>query len=530
MAASKLIGNHDVICETGTKPPRWVSRERLIRSGLLFVILAVGAWLRFDGLGNKSLWLDESLSWRLSTFPVPELIARTGSKGTVHPPCYFVVLRGWSWLIGDSEVSLRSLAALCGVATIAAMYWTIRAGGRLDNDCDDVVPFASPEHLRYRGAPTVIARNEFGALLAAALVALNAQHIHASKQVRMYSMAALLLLLGTYMLFVALAARHHRWLPWAAFATVALAACYTHYFAAVSVGAQMLFAVGYLVVRFARTSVAISPLAPDPATANEIRPNAIGSATSVVADGQNALRAQLRCAAVVAIVLIVCYLPWLSSVARHSTTFRTTFPNATTAQTVFINIYEAVLGTPADVTSASTTEGVIAGVALLAVLAFLAFSRSVLGGFLVITGTCPALVSIVYSLFSDRSAFYSRYLSFAQLSWLAGIALVCQRIRCWPERWLVTALSIGWGIYSCWASWPIIGPAAEAGMRAAVQCIFTQREASEPVLVESPFAYFGVRYYARHYTSMPLLCSKTGRPESWIREAWRAAFLLSRAS
>ena len=501
-------------CTVAIEPLCEDGHHRLFRAAVLFAIVLIGGWLRFHGIGNKSLWFDESISWRLSTFPVPEIIARTGSTGTVHPPCYFVLLRGWSWLAGDSEVALRSLSALCGVGTIVGTYWMLREGGRLGSNGADAERFVCHESWPHRGSPTAIDRHGFGASVAAALVALNAQHIHASRQVRMYSLGSLLVVLSSCMLFKALAARRPHWPAWAAYAILALAACYTHYFAALSVAAQLLFAFAYLLARAARRTGRIPTLAANSSAASGSGTSAVPSGEVGANDARRIRWAQLGRSVAVAIVLAVCYVPWIGSVARHSATFRTTFPNPTTPRTVVVNVYEALLGTPADVAPVAYLEGIVASAVLLAIITFLFFGRTALDSFLIVTGTLPALVGIGYSLLSDRSAFYSRYLSFAQLSWLAGLALLCQRVRPWPERWLVTMWVLGWGMYSCGSSWQIIGPTAEPGMRAAVQYILNAREESEPVLVQSPFAYFAVLYHARDCNSKPLLCSKTGWPET----------------
>jgi hypothetical protein len=64
--------------------------------GILLIIVIIGALIRFYGINAKSLWYDESLSWRLQKLPVSEIIARTSEESTTHPPGYFIVLRFWA--------------------------------------------------------------------------------------------------------------------------------------------------------------------------------------------------------------------------------------------------------------------------------------------------------------------------------------------------------------------------------------------------------------------------------------------------
>src|SRR5882757_1180181 len=75
------------------------------------------------------------------------------------PPGLHALLWGWTWLFGDSEVSLRLPSALLG---IWAVFWIWR-----------------------------LARESYGAipgLVAAAVLAVNAYHIHYSREARGYSL------------------------------------------------------------------------------------------------------------------------------------------------------------------------------------------------------------------------------------------------------------------------------------------------------------------------------------------------------
>src|SRR5580765_1785754 len=100
-----------------------ISRREL---AILVIVLAVGGWLRFYGIGAKSVWLDEGFSWQLSQFTFKEIIARTGEPHTVHPPAYFMLLRLWTGVWGQSAVAARSLAAVAGMFTILGVFFLAR--------------------------------------------------------------------------------------------------------------------------------------------------------------------------------------------------------------------------------------------------------------------------------------------------------------------------------------------------------------------------------------------------------------------
>src|SRR5439155_14818712 len=43
-----------------------------------------------------------------------------------HPPLYFLVLRGWRTIFGDSEAALRALSALIGVVAVLLLFDAVR--------------------------------------------------------------------------------------------------------------------------------------------------------------------------------------------------------------------------------------------------------------------------------------------------------------------------------------------------------------------------------------------------------------------
>lgn len=93
-------------------------RLQLSLIGALAVLAAAAMMLH--GLNSFSMWFDEirmvlpTLDWnplKLSTW-----VFRPG-----HPPLYFLLLRGWITLAGQSDFSLRMLSGLFGVLTAAVL-------------------------------------------------------------------------------------------------------------------------------------------------------------------------------------------------------------------------------------------------------------------------------------------------------------------------------------------------------------------------------------------------------------------------
>ncbi len=84
--------------------------------------------LRTATLANQSLWRDEVDAIRFSGWPLSELLAglfRTGHNG----PLFFLLLRPWRFLTGDSEFALRYPAALWGALAVPLGYLLARQLG-----------------------------------------------------------------------------------------------------------------------------------------------------------------------------------------------------------------------------------------------------------------------------------------------------------------------------------------------------------------------------------------------------------------
>ncbi len=98
---------------------------------LLVAVLLVGGWARCRHLSDRSIWFDESVSWRLTEFPWSEMLRRVAAD--THAPLYFFVLKLWSAIFGSSLASLRGLSVAASAVTLLGMYLFARdAFGRTD--------------------------------------------------------------------------------------------------------------------------------------------------------------------------------------------------------------------------------------------------------------------------------------------------------------------------------------------------------------------------------------------------------------
>jgi len=182
----------------------------LMLAGLLFL----AGFLRFYALGTESIWLDEATSLVVADNTPAQIVTITAED--IHPPLYYLILRAWL-VFGRSEAALRSLSAVIGVLSVAALYGLGRA----------------------LWSPTAGA-------IAALLLAVSPLHIWYSQETRMYGLALLWSIVASALLYRAWG--RSGWSYWAGYALTIALGMYTHYFFGFVVLAHALF-VGYMLLR-----------------------------------------------------------------------------------------------------------------------------------------------------------------------------------------------------------------------------------------------------------------------------------------
>lgn len=166
-------------------------------------ILALAMVLRFYHLTSAAIWGDEGSSLLLSEYALADLWFHAAHD--VHPPLYFLLLRGWIEVFGDSIGSIRSLSAIPGVAVVGLGIWLTR-------------------QLSTRRA----------AVLAGILLALLPTAVRYSQEVRMYSLLGVWLL-GATLALVYWVRQPERARYLAVYVLLMSAGFYTHYFTALCV-------------------------------------------------------------------------------------------------------------------------------------------------------------------------------------------------------------------------------------------------------------------------------------------------------
>jgi len=171
-------------------------------SALLALILAAFL-LRVLYLDGQSLWRDEVDVIRFANAPPAQLV-----RGLIQPqhngPLYYVMMRGWLHLTGDSEFALRYPSLCFGLLTVPLVY---QLGRRL---------------LERRAA-----------LTAALLVAIAPYLVWYSQDAKMYALVTALTLLAMLCQLRALSTGRLRW--WLAFVAVVSLSLYIHLLSALMI-------------------------------------------------------------------------------------------------------------------------------------------------------------------------------------------------------------------------------------------------------------------------------------------------------
>ncbi|HIQ00897.1 MAG TPA: hypothetical protein EYH30_02010 [Anaerolineales bacterium] len=179
---------------------------------LLLLLLAFG--LRVWGSADHNIWWDEGVGVWLARLPASTILHWTAHD--VHPPLYYLLLRGWWLLVGEGEFVLRFPSAAAGTLGVALAYGLGRAlGGRR------------------------------AGVLTALFLTLSRFHITWSQEVRMYTCATTL---STGALWAAVRMwRRGGWRAWIAYVLTTAGSLWTLYLTGpVPLIANLAFPLGWL--------------------------------------------------------------------------------------------------------------------------------------------------------------------------------------------------------------------------------------------------------------------------------------------
>ena len=86
----------------------------------LWLLLGLALVLRVWNLSDKNMWMDESVSWWEAKSSVSDLVAQAAADK--YPPLYYLLLKAWVWIAGDSLAAMRSLSVLCSMVMLYLLF------------------------------------------------------------------------------------------------------------------------------------------------------------------------------------------------------------------------------------------------------------------------------------------------------------------------------------------------------------------------------------------------------------------------
>ena len=423
--------------------------NRWIAAGILLTIILAGTGLRLYQLSDRSMWFDESVSWRFIQFPFTEMIARIARD--VIPPFYFILLRFWAAVFGQSLLALRGLSVLSAAVAMGGIY------------------LAASEAFAVRGAPSESERNDRArarwiGLVGAALFAVSVLQIRLGVDTRMYAIATALLALSSWVLLLAIRARSRACLLWIIYGLLTLLLAHTLYFGLFSIAGQGIFLLGY-----------------------------IGSQSRWVPRAM--VRSRLFWSSVMAYAITgIGSAFWLPVFLRQKALVQESWWSAPFALRDVPGLcYSMFFDVGASGITARDSR-IVAVVCAAAVLALLWKAR-VGEWFVFCLGAVTFAISIAVSL-QGGSMILDRYLVLIQMFVLMTFAVVISRLPGTRLRNAAAGVLIAGGlmIYVDFMAW--LDLPNKPGTQGACEYLVAQRQSSEPVIVCSTMFYFPMCYHA----------------------------------
>lgn len=434
---------------------------------LLMCIPSTALVLRTAHLNTRSLWLDEAFSWRLATFSVRDVIQSAAAD--YNPPLYYLLLKGWMGVFGESAFAMRAMSGLWGLVTVAGAYL-----------------LASEVARRETRTQSLAAPHPWAGLMAAAMVSVAPFQVRWSSEARMYALAAALALFSNYFLLRAVRRTDSSLPLWTAYVTTTVAGLYSHTYCLFSFAAQGIW-VGLAIAK-ARTG----------------REASLGAVPNAGADGPRAAsqieRPVLRRILGAGLTVLVLFSPWLCALGGQRANVQSRYwIGPLRAADVARTLVELFID-PSDPASMAW-EPIGLAVCCVVCLAGCIYR----GGLASLLVACSAVVPFALSLLIsvvDTPIFAARYLIVAQASMLVAFSVAVARLPGSVAPRSIAAVAI---LMSCAFSWDYVRTVRErasTGARSAMEYIEARRASTEPVLVSTPWHFLTALYYSHDRSSV----------------------------
>jgi mannosyltransferase len=421
----------------------------------IILVSLLGLLVRLYNITAISLWHDEAFSALLIKYSWGEMIHRIGLD--VHPPMYYFFLRLWSYVFGNSLLSLRGMSVFFGVATIVATYFLVKE----------------------------IFTDKRLAIIASVLVAVNPFQIQYVTEARMYTMGAFFAVLGTYALVKALRNQNKYYaakrtvtranviIPHLIFALSCAIMMLTHYYLLFTVAALGLYALWFHIKDYTWH---------------------VSKYRWLIMSG---------------IIIVASFIPWLSTfLFQYKQVGAGYWIPPMDYWSIPRTLYEMLI----KIAEPSRAILVILSIITLWIIVRVLRKTKVREKWLIlVTFIAPFLGAILFFLLAklqgEKSSVYLiRYFIFASTAYLILIAVFLESFIVKRIRTAVILLLVAVNLFSVGYYWNQLEVKTKGGMGALSQYINANASPSHKVFVASSFEFFNFKYY-NHTRIAPLLFS-----------------------
>ncbi len=408
----------------------------------LIGLVAAGLFLRLYSLTKMSLWHDEAFSALMLRYSWAEMLQRLATD--VHPPLYYILLRVWVTVFGDSVFWLRGFSVICGILAITMVYWLVN---------------------KYFA-------NKTAAIMATAFTAVNFFQIHrGSLEARMYTLGVLLLLLAAASLLQALYKHtntNKNWKYYALFTLFGASLIYTHYYLAFNLIALGMYGVYHIYKTYKWQWKEYIPLF-----------------ASSVAVG-------------------ILYLPWLKTfIAQLSQVQQGFWIWAMTIWSIPYTLWDLWFAWHSGPVPSYWMLVTVTLLSLVMFYGFLKWTQQKEKWLIALNILAPfagaLLFLVINKLQGNTSSVYLiRYFVLVGPFFLIAIALWLASWQHEKQAWVAAALVVILNLVAFATFWHDQGAATKPGMAGAVTYLNQYANSTtDKIIVGTPFEFFNLKYYAK---------------------------------
>jgi uncharacterized membrane protein len=426
---------------------------------ILGLLLFVGLLIRLYHNTDISLWHDEAFSALLIRYPWGEMFYRIGLD--VHPPAYYVALRLWHYVLGDSLLALRGFSVFFGLATAWAGYLLVKS----------------------------MTKESLPGLITAAFILFNPFQIEYATEARMYTFGAFLAVFAAYLLVKALesskldAPKLKQAFFWTSFGLAASLAALTHYYLLFSVAALCLYGLLYHIYHF-RTKV----------------------------------KSYFFLLASYVLIALV-FLPWLQwFFFQYKQVGAGYWIPPMTKWSIPTTLWQILIGTGVDIQKFSSQLLVTAITILVIIILGLLIKSKIAHKWMLIFGfLAPFGGSFLFLLLallkgSNSSVYLVRYFLYASGFLSAILALVLTQLRYKKIATILAIALVAINIYTYNNYWQELKISEKTGMATIAKLLIQEVKPEDKLLVASSFEYFNLKYYLAS-PSRPSISLTTSTPD-----------------